>query len=142
MIGPPVFNYHNYHQNSFVSDHRKAFPIQHHVSRTSQRQFHFLYAWWKALFFYSRLVFFTSFCSDHHALYSFKVSLNNIFNFRVFHWNSSHFRSCAAPSSAFNYYRIKFVAPFFFITTFSIRITTYELLLPGMILNFCHRLPS
>jgi hypothetical protein len=50
------------------------------------------------------------------------------------------FRSCAASSSALNYYRIKFVASFLFITTASIRITTHELLLPGMIVNFCYRL--
>lgn len=86
------------------------------ISGTSQRHFHFLYACWKALFLYSRLTF-TSFSSDHHALYSFKLFLNNIFNFRVFPWNPSHFPSCAAAysfsSSIFNYYLIKRVAPFF-----------------------------
>ena len=115
------------------------------ISGTSQRHFHSLYAWWKALFLYSRLLV-TSFCSDHHALYSFKVFLNNNFNFRGFFTEIRRIFAHALLLLFLLQHLIttasNLLHHFLFIFTAFIRITTNELLLSGTILNFCYRLPS
>lgn len=65
---------------SLTSEHRKAFSNQRLFLDVS-KALSLPYAWWKALFSYSGLVL-NCLYSDHHALYSFKTFLNNIFNFR------------------------------------------------------------
>jgi hypothetical protein len=109
MIRRPAFHCHNYHQNYFHVRTQKSISDPTSFLGRPKGNFTFFMHDGKPCSCIAGSSLLPSVLTATRHILSNYLWIT-FFNFRVFHWNPSHFFSCATSFSAFNYYHIQSVA--------------------------------